>query len=119
MGVADAVNGSDNVFHQFVYILGAAVGQLPLGHRPDALVWIQLRRIGRKVLDAQAAMFFEDLFDGRSFVGRGVVEQKDDRASEAAQQFPEEHTDLGLSDVVVEEQVVKSQAMPPGTDGNS
>lgn len=119
MRVADAVDGADDVFHQFVDILGAAVGQLPLGQGPNAFVGIQLRRIGRKVLDAQAAMFFEDLFDGRSFVGRGVVEQKDDWASEAAQQLPQEHTDLVLPYVVVEEQIVEPQAMPLGTYGNS
>lgn len=64
-------------------------------------------------------MLAEKLFDGRSFVGRGVVEQHDDRASEAAQQFPQEHTDLVLPYVVVEEQIVKPEAVPPGTYGNS
>jgi len=39
------------------------------------------------VLDAQATMLAEKLFERRSLVGRGVIEQNNDRAAQAAQQL--------------------------------
>jgi hypothetical protein len=60
------------VFHQFVRIVEATVGQFPFGQRPDSLIGVELRSIGRKVLDAQAATLAWKLFDRRSLVC-GVV----------------------------------------------
>jgi hypothetical protein len=41
----------------------------------------------RKVLDAKAAMLAEQLFDRLSFVRGGVIEQKDERTAQVAQQL--------------------------------
>jgi hypothetical protein len=71
------------------------------------------------MLDAQAAMLAEKLFEGRSLVRGRIVEQGDDRAAEMAQQLASESTDFLLPDVVVEEQVVQAQTMPPWADGDS
>ena len=71
------------------------------------------------MLDAQAAMLAEKLFDRRSFVRRRVIKQNDDLSAQAAQQFTQKHTDLILPDVVIEQQVVEAKTMPPGTYGNS
>ena len=45
-----------HVFHQFIYVPGAAVGEFLLRQRPNALIGIEFRRVGRKVFDVQAAM---------------------------------------------------------------
>jgi len=71
------------------------------------------------VLDAQAAMLAEKLFERRSLVRGGVIEENNDRAAQAAQQFAQKRANLLLPDVVVEKQIVKSQTMPAGTYGNS
>jgi len=80
---------------------------------------VQLRSVRRKMLDAQAAMPAEKLFEGRSSVGGRIVEQSDNRAAQMAQQLAQENTDFVLPDVAVKEQIVQSQTMPPWTDGNS
>ena len=69
------------------------------------------------MLDAKAAMLVEKLFDRCSFVRRRVIEQYDDWAAQMAQQLTHEHTDFILTDVVIEEQIVQSQAMPAGLTG--
>lgn len=71
------------------------------------------------MLDAQAAMPAEKLFEGRSSGGGRIVEQSDNRAAQMAQQLAQENTDFVLPDVAVKEQIVQSQTMPPWTDGNS
>jgi hypothetical protein len=71
------------------------------------------------VLDVQAAMSVQKLFDRRSPVGRGVIQQNDDRAAQVAQQLTQKHTDRLLPDVVIEEQIVEAQPMPFGAYGNS
>ena len=66
--VANPVDGAEDLFHQFVHIVGATVGKFPFGQRSDAFIGIELRSIRRKVLDAQAAMLVQKLFDRRSLV---------------------------------------------------
>ncbi len=113
------MDGTKDIVDQFIEIARATVCQFPFGQRPDALIGIELRCISGKIFDAQAPMFVENPFDWRSFVGRGVIEQNDDWASEAAQQLTQEHTHLVLSYVVIEEQIVEPQTMPPGAYRNS
>ena len=117
--VANPVDGAEYVLHQFVHIVGATVGQFPFGQRPDSFIRIELRGIRRKILDAQAAMPAEKLFERRPFVRGGVIQQNDDGAEQMAQQFTQKHADLILPDVVVEEQIVQTKTMPSGAYGDS
>ncbi len=64
-------------------------------------------------------MLFEQLFERRSFVRGGIVQQNDDRPVQMAQQFTQKYTDFVLPDVVIEEQIVESQAAPFGAYRNS
>ena len=61
----------------------------------------------------------KNLFDRLSLVRGGVVEQKDYRPAQMAEQLTQEYANLVLSDVVIEEQIVKPQAMSAGAYGNS
>ena len=99
--------------------LGQSVGQFLLGLRPDSLIGIEFRRVGRKVLDVQATMLPLKLLDGVSLVGGGVVQQHDHRAVQVAQQFAQEAADLLLADVVEEKQIIETQSMPPRAEGNA
>ena len=42
---------TEEVIDQLLHIARTAVGQFPLGLRPDSLIRIQFRRIGGKVFD--------------------------------------------------------------------
>lgn len=78
-----------------------------------------MRSIGRKILDAQAAMLVLKLFDRCSLVCGGVIQQYKHRAAQRSQQFTQIQADLILPDVVIEEQIVEPQAVPLGAYGNS
>lgn len=71
------------------------------------------------MLDAQAAMLAEQLFDRHTLVRGGIIQKDNDRAAQMTQQFTQERADLILPDVVIEEQVAEADTMPPRTDGNS
>ena len=60
---AKGFDGNENVFHQFVDIVGATVCQFPFGQRPDSFIGVELWIIGRKVLNAKAAMLAQKFFD--------------------------------------------------------
>jgi hypothetical protein len=55
-----------------------------LGQLFASFIRIELRSIGRKVLDAQAEMPAKNLFDRLSLVRGGVVEQNNDRPAQMA-----------------------------------
>lgn len=64
-------------------------------------------------------MSAKNLFDRLSLVRGGVIEQSNDWPAQMAQQLAQKYANLVLSDVVIEEQIVKPQAMPAGAYGNS
>ncbi len=43
--VANPVDGAEDVFHQFVHIVGATVRQFPFGQRPDSFIGVELRSV--------------------------------------------------------------------------
>jgi len=64
-------------------------------------------------------MSAKKLFDRLSLVHGGVIEQNNDRPAQMAEQLAQKYANLFLSDVVIEEQIVKPQAMSAGAYGNS
>lgn len=64
-------------------------------------------------------MLAKNLFDRLSLVRGGVVEQNDDWPTQVAEQLAQKYANLILPDVVVEEQIVKPEAMSAGAYGNS
>ena len=110
--MSNAVDGAEDVFHQFLHIVGATVGKFLFGKSPNSFIGVELRCIRRKVLDAQASMLIEKLLDWRSFVRGRVIEQNDDRTAHMAQQLAQEYTYFFLSYIVIEEQIVESQTLP-------
>ena len=51
---ADAIDGTNDIFHQLIHVIGAAVSQFSLGQRPDPFVGVEFGSIGRKVLQMEA-----------------------------------------------------------------
>jgi len=83
-----------------VEIVGATIGQPGLGIGPDAFVGVEFGRVGRKELEMEAWMAAAQPAKRLSFVDRGIVEDRDHIASEAAPRGTEECAHLGLADVV-------------------
>jgi hypothetical protein len=118
-GLPDAVDGADDVFHQLIGMIRAAVGEFSFGERPNSFVGIEVRGIGGEMLDAQAAMSLEEALERLALVRGGIVEQHNDRSPEMPQQLAQEPADLLLPDVVKKEEIVEAQVMPPRAHRNS
>ena len=71
------------------------------------------------MLDLQAGMLSEKLFERPSLMGRRIVQSNDHRATQMARQLAEEHADLLLPDIVEVELVVQAEALSSGTHGDS
>src|ERR1019366_9763756 len=108
------VDRVDDVFDQLLQIIGAAIGECTFGERPDPFIGAELRCIGRKVLEMQAAMLSEKSLQRLSLVGGGVIQQDDHRAPQVAQQAAQKHADLLLPDIVEVQLVVQAQTLSFG-----
>lgn len=80
--------------------VGAAVRQGGFRQGPDAFVRIELRRIGREVLEPQARMPREQGTDHRAVMRFAIVPQDDDRTGEMAQQVLEKAGGGGRANVL-------------------
>ena len=113
------VDRVDDVFDQLLQIIGAAIGECTFGERPDPFIGVELRCIGRKVLEMQAAMLSEKSLQRLSLVGGGVIQQDDHRAPQVAQQAAQKHADLLLPDIVEVELIVQTEALVARAYGDS
>ncbi len=116
---SDLIDGSDDGPHQLIHVEGTAVGEVAFRQRPNALVGIEVGRVGGKVFDVQARVAAEELGERRAGVRGGVVQQNDDRTAEVAQQFLEKEDNFFLPDVVEEKQIVEAQTLPLGANRDS
>jgi len=58
---SDALDGTDKIVHQLIEVVGAAIGQFPLGQRPHSLIGVEFGGVGGEVLDAQTRMLALEL----------------------------------------------------------
>src|ERR1019366_1278699 len=105
------VDRVDDVFDQLLQIIGAAIGECTFGERPDPFIGVELRCVGRKVLEMQTAMLSEKSLQWLSLVGGGVIQQDDHRAPQGAQQAAQKQADLLLPDIVEVELGVQAQTL--------
>jgi hypothetical protein len=113
------MDGADDVFHQLIHIIRAAIGEFSFGERPDSFIGIEVRSVGGKMLDAEAGMLLEEGPKWLPLVSGGIIQQDYDGASEMAQQLTQKPADFLLSDVVQKEEIVEPQAVPRRTHRNS
>lgn len=71
------------------------------------------------MLDGETWMLAQKLPERCPLVGGGIIQQHHDRAAQVPQQLAQKRTDLFLGDVVVKEQIVKTQAMSLRAQRNS
>ena len=78
---SDTINRTDDVFHQLIDILGAAIGEFPLGQRPNSFIGVEFRGVGGKMLDAETRVLTEELMEWFPLMGGGVIQENDDGAA--------------------------------------
>jgi len=99
-----------------IQIVGPTIGQTGLGIGPHAFVWIELRRVGREGLEVEPRVAATQLPNRFALVDRGIVEDRDDLASQVSQQVAEEVADVGVADIVAMATEVESHPPAPGAD---
>jgi hypothetical protein len=114
-----AFDRTDEVLHEIVQVLRAAVGQIVFGQGPNALVRIQLRGVRGETLQPQTRMLAEQFIQRCAFMGRRVVHKYNHRAAQVAKQMAEENAHLLLPDVVEPKLVIEAEMLSLGTDGDS
>jgi hypothetical protein len=104
---------------QLLHIIGATIGECTFRQRPNPFIGVELRSIGRKVLDMQAAVLSQELLEGLSLVGGRIVHKNDERSPQVAQQLAEKQANLFLPDIIEVKLIVQAQALSSGTYGDS
>lgn len=121
---ANGVQGFEHGDHQFREIMSLAIGESLLGQLPDALIGVELRRIGRKALQVNPLGASAKLAHELAAMGISSVPQDEDVTRHLPQQLPQEVAGLELSDVLGVELKVKVEALAawrnrdPGNGGN-
>ena len=122
---ANGLQGFDHGDHQFREIMRLAIRELLLGQLPDALVGVELRRIGREALQVNPLGAGAQLTYELASMGISAVPQDDEVPADLPEQLSQEVAGLKLSDVLRVELKVKVEALAagrhrdPGDDGES
>src|ERR1700676_596979 len=109
----------NDIFYQLLDILGAAVGQFPLCQRPNAFIGVELRSVGRKMLNAETRVSGEELLERFTLMSGGVIQEDDDGAAQVPQQRTQKRTDFLLTDILKKKEIVEAQSVPLGADRNA
>jgi hypothetical protein len=109
----------NDIFYQLLDILGAAVGQFPLCQRPNAFIGVELRSVGRKMLNTETRVSGEELLERFTLMSGGVIQEDDDGAAQVPQQRTQKRTDFLLTDILKKKEIVEAQSVPLGADRNA
>lgn len=72
---SNSVDGSDEILHQLLDIIGAAISEIAFGLRPYPFIGIEFRRVGREVFDPQARVLPQQIFEWFPMMSARVVQQ--------------------------------------------
>ena len=115
---ANGLQGIDHGNHQLREIMRLAIRESLLGQLPDALVGVELRRIGREALQMQPRGARAQLTDELATMGIAAVPQDDDVPADLPEQLSQEVAGLQLSDVLRVELKVHVEALAAGRHRN-
>jgi hypothetical protein len=96
-------------------VVGATVGETPLGEGPDGFIGVELRGVGRKAFEVEPREAAAEFPNGFAFVNAGIIPDHSDVPAEVAQQIPEEFADLAVPDVRIVALEVQADASTPGS----
>jgi hypothetical protein len=94
-------------------------GERSFRQGPNLFIGVELRSIGGKVLDMQAAMLSQQWLERCSLVSGAIVHNHDHLAPQVAQQLAPKQANLFLPDIVEIKLIVQTQALAAGTYGDS
>jgi hypothetical protein len=95
------------------------MGERSFRQRPNPFIGVELRSIGGKVLDMQAAMLSQQSLERCFLVGGRIVQNHDHLAPQVAQQLAPKHANFFLPDIVEIKLIGQAQALAAGTYGDS
>lgn len=111
---ANGLQGFDHSDHQLREIMSLTIGESLLGQLPDALIGVELRRIGREALQVEPRGASAKLTYELASMGISAVPQNDDVPRELPEQPSQEVAGLELSDVFRVELKMKVEALAAG-----
>ena len=117
LGAAEVTKGTGDVTDQDGAVGGLAVSEFDLGPAPHTLVGVELRRIGREVLETKARMPRKQSPYERTAVDARIVEQHVDGATKMTEQVAQERHDVRSAEVLVQLAAeVEPAATPAGAE---
>src|SRR5437016_8703303 len=87
---SNAVDRTNDIFHQLLDVPGTTIGEFSLGQRPDAFIGVEVRRVGGKMLDFETRVSSTKFLERFPLMRGGVIQQNDDRATQMPQQLTQE-----------------------------
>jgi len=103
-------------FHQLGFGVGPPIGQATLQLIPDALIGVQLRRVGGKGFQMQPSRPGQQRLHRIAPMNLAVIQQRDDRTRDLAQQMPEERRHFFALNVVLVQMAVERTMKAAGAD---
>ena len=111
---ANGLQGFDHGNHQLREIMSLAVCESLFGQLPDALVGVELRRVGREALQVNPLGASAELTYELAAMGISAVPQDEDVTRDLPEQLSQEVSGLELSNVLRVELKVKVEALAAG-----
>ena len=104
--------------HELIEVVRTAVRQSCLAVVPDALVGVEVWRIGRESLDVQAGMGVDEGLDLLAGMNAAAIPEQHDRPRNLPKEVAQEEHDLGLRDVLPVQVEVETDALPSEAYGD-
>jgi len=118
LGASDVFQGVEEVTHEGIEIVRAAVGQRGLGQGPDALIRVQLGGVGGEAFQVEAGKPAAELADGLAPMGAPIVPEDNDVPAQVPEEVAQERAGLRLLDVLPMPLVVQAEAPLPRAEGH-
>lgn len=116
--VGQGLQGVEEFLAELIEVVGAAIGQCPLGGPPDALIGIELGGVRWQGYEAQARLALPQRHQRRAAMNAGVVPDHEDRSAQVAEHVSDEVSSVDSADVGALPAVEETQALPLRADGD-
>lgn len=116
LGTAKTLEGAEQVGPERRHAVWSAVREGSFRERPNALIGVQLRRVGRKERRVETGEALTERPNERALMDSSVVPHDDDRPAQVPEEVSEKLTHLRLADVGLVDAVVETEPTPARTD---
>lgn len=116
---SDADEGARDCFEQVREVVASAVREASLRVRPDPFVWVEVRRVGREVVQVEAGGSRAESANQATPVRTETIPDDDEMARDRTQEQAKEIADLDLGDVRSVKLEMQVQPLAQGRDRDS